>query len=321
MSKYRSQLPQLSGQPFLTDGGLETTLIFLEGLQLPEFASFHRLKSEGGSDSLRKYFRAYAEMARRYKSGFVLESATWRASRDWGSKLGYSEEALAAANRQLIEMLEDVREEYATDTAPMVISGCLGPRGDGYVPNSAMSAAEAETYHRAQVETLAATHADMLSAMTLNYVEEAIGVVNAAKRAGMPITISFTVETDGNLPTGQSLSSAIYQVDDATGGYPVYYMLNCAHPSHFDSVLREGDPWLARIQGLRANSSRKSHQELNDSTELDIGNPRELGGDYAALLDRLPRLNVLGGCCGTDTRHVEEIAKQCLPRLKKRTAR
>lgn len=313
MTRHRNVLPQLSGTLFLTDGGIETTLIFHEGLTLPDFAAFHLLQTPEGEAALRKYFRTYAEIAKRFGTGLILESATWRASADWGHKLGYTPTALATANRRAVHLLEELRREYETGQTPVVISGCLGPRGDGYVPDHAMSAQEAEAYHREQIATFADSAVDMVSAITMNYVEEAVGIACAAQRADIPVAISFTVETDGKLPTGQTLKAAIEQVDNATSGYPGYYMINCAHPTHFDTVLVEGEPWVKRIHGLRANASRMSHAQLNDATELDAGNAAELGQEYADLKKRLPQLNVMGGCCGTDHRHIEQIASACLP--------
>jgi homocysteine S-methyltransferase len=313
MTRYRNQLPQLDGGLYLTDGGIETTLIFHDGLELPDFAAFHLLRNKNGQAALTRYFRTYAPLAVRYNCGLVLESATWRASADWGARLGYAPAALAESNRQAIRMLEEIREEMPAGQ-PVVISGCLGPRGDGYVPSQAMSADEAAAYHRAQVETFAGTAADMVSAITMNYAEEAIGIAVAANTAGKPVSISFTVETDVNLPTGEPLIEAIARVEEATGGYPAYFMLNCAHPDHFRGVLSAGEAWTRRIRGLRANASRKSHAELNESAELDIGDPPELGSLYAELRRKeLPRLNVMGGCCGTDHRHVECIAAACVP--------
>jgi len=314
MAKYRNALPQLGGGFFLTDGGIETTLIFHDGLELPDFAAFDLLKSAAGTAALRKYFRAYGAVARRFNTGLVLESATWRASADWAARLGYSREALAAANRKSIELLEEIRGEFETDRSKIVISGCIGPRGDGYSPANMMSEEEAKNYHREQIEIFAGSAADMVTAITVNYVEEAVGIARAAEQAGMPVAISFTVETDGALPTGQTLHKAIEQVDAATSSYPCYYMINCAHPTHFEQMLSSAQPWVERIRGLRANASRRSHAELNESTELDVGDPVELGAQYAQLkATRLPRLNVMGGCCGTDHRHVEEIAKACAP--------
>ncbi len=320
MARFRKALPQLGGDFFLTDGGIETTLIFLEGLDLPDFAAFHLLKRPEGEAALRKYFLTYATLAQRFGTGLILESATWRASTDWGARLGYTERGLADANRHAIRLLEEIRNERTTGTEKVVISGCVGPRGDGYVPGRAMSEREAEAYHLKQIETFADTAADMVTAITMNYVEEAVGVARAARAAGMPVAVSFTTETDGRLPTGQTLREAIEQVDAATAGYPSYYMVNCAHPTHFEHALAEAEPWTKRIRGLRANASRKSHAELNDSPELDIGDPDELGMQHAALKRRLPQLNVMGGCCGTDHRHLERIAAACAPLFAKLTA-
>jgi homocysteine S-methyltransferase len=320
MAKYRNALPQLTGELFMTDGGIETTLIFLEGQELPYFAAFHLLKTAEGEGVLRKYFRTYAELARKFSTGLVLETATWRASPDWGEKLGYRRVALAEANRKAVRLIEEIRSEYETLRTPIVISGCVGPRGDGYIADSAMSDKEAEDYHRMQIETFAGTEADLVTAITMNYAEEAVGLTRAAKRASLPVVISFTVETDGRLPTGQSLGDAIKQVDDATSGYPAYFMINCAHPSHFEKVVRGDEPWAARIRGLRANASKMSHAELNEAPNLDAGNPIEFGREYASLMKRqLKQLNVMGGCCGTDHRHIEQITSVCLPLFKNPT--
>ena len=313
MARYRNALPQLDGSLFLTDGGIETTLIFHEGLELPDFAAFHLLRTREGTAALHKYFRTYAEIAARFRTGLILESATWRANADWGARLGYGREALAEANREAIRMLEEIRTDFERSGGRAVISGAIGPRGDGYSPERIMSEAEAEDYHAEEIGTFAGTAADMVCAITMNYVEEAVGIARAASRAGLPVVLSFTVETDGALPTGQSLEDAIVQVDRATSAYPSYYGINCAHPDHFSPALAKGSVFTERIRGLRANASRMSHAELNEAPALDEGNPAELGQQYAELRRRLPRLNVFGGCCGTDQRHVESIAAACAP--------
>lgn len=321
LSRYRDALPQLGGDFFMTDGGIETTLMFLDGQELPCFAAFHLLGTGEGGQALRKYFRTYGDLARRYDTGLVLETATWRANSDWGRKLGYDADALADANRKSVRLLEEIREEFGTDRAPVVISGCIGPRGDGYVPGAAMSEREAEEYHRPQVETFADTAADLVTAVTMNDAEEAVGIARAAARLHMPVVVSFTVETDGRLPTGQPLPDAIRQVDDAAAASPAYFMVNCAHPSHLERALSADEPWAGRIRGLRANASRMSHAELNEAPELDAGDPTELGREYAALRrGALGHLNVMGGCCGTDHRHVEQIAIACLPIFRDRGA-
>jgi S-methylmethionine-dependent homocysteine/selenocysteine methylase len=307
MSLDQSPLPQLGGGLFLTDGGIETSLIFHDGLALPHFAAFDLLKSREGTAALHAYYERYAAMARACGVGFVLESPTWRASGDWGDKLGYSAGALAAANGEAIALMRRLRETFAGGGSAFVISGCVGPRGDGYDPGWVMGADEAADYHRAQIAAFRRAGADMVTAMTMTNTNEAVGVARAAEAAGLPVAISFTVETDGRLPTGESLAEAIEAVDQATRGRPCYYMINCAHPTHFDGVLRSDRAWVKRIRGLRANASRLSHAELNEAPDLDAGDPTEFGGQYRALLARQPQINVLGGCCGTDHRHLAAI--------------
>lgn len=312
MSKYRQHLPQLGDALFITDGGVETTLVFHEGIALPHFASFDLLKNDDGWNLLRRCYDQYAEIARANKVGIVLETPTWRANADWGARLGYDSVALADINRKSVSLLLEIRDAYETAHTAVVISGNLGPRGDGYRSAERMSARQARDYHAAQIATFAQTDADMVAAFTMNYVEEAIGIVQAAQVHAMPVAISFTLETDGRLPSGDTLEQAIIRTDAETGGHAQYYMINCAHPTHFQPVLAAGGAWRERIRGLRANASRRSHAELDDSSDLDIGNPRELGGQYRDLKSMLPRLSVMGGCCGTDHRHVSEICKALL---------
>jgi S-methylmethionine-dependent homocysteine/selenocysteine methylase len=311
MGKYRNRLPQLGDALFLTDGGLETTLIFHEGLDLPHFAAFDLLKDGDGLARLAAYYDRYLAIAERQGVGAVLESPTWRANPDWAARLGYDAATLADANRRAIGLMLELRARHEAPGRPLVISGNLGPRGDGYRADRRMSAGEARDYHAGQVQVFAGTDADLVSAFTLNYTEEAIGIVEAVREAGMPVVVSFTVETDGRLPSGEGLGAAIRRTDEATGGYPAYFMLNCAHPDHFGDLAREDAAVLGRIRGLRANASRLSHAELDESTSLDSGDPRELGAQYRDLRRHLPRLNVLGGCCGTDHRHVESILAAC----------
>lgn len=312
MSTATNSLPQMHGGLFLTDGGIETTLIYHDGFDLPCFAAFTLLRDEKGTRALRRYFARHASVARKAGTGFILESATWRASRDWADKLGYSAAELEEANRKAIRLLRDIKAEYESAATRMVISGCLGPRGDGYDPGTVMSPEEAQAYHSQQIRIFADEKVDMASAITMTNVNEAIGITHAAQAAGLPVVISFTVETDGNLPTGDSLGKAIDSVDRATGGGPAYYMVNCAHPTHYESRLLSGEPWVERIGGMRANASRLSHAELDKATELDDGNPVEFGRQFADMRASLKRLNVLGGCCGADHRHIERIAMSCV---------
>jgi homocysteine S-methyltransferase len=312
MTRFRHVLPQLSGRPFITDGGLETTLVFLEGIDLPCFAAFPLVLTEEGRAQLTRYFVPYLTEAAQRRVGIVLDTPTWRANTDWAAKLGYEPERLREINRLSVAYVAALRDAHEPGVAPAVLNGVIGPRGDGYVVGAAMTEAEAEAYHALQAEAFRDSAADMISAITMTYAEEAIGIARLARRCGLPVVISFTVETDGRLPSGQSLREAIEQTDAATGAYPAYYMINCAHPDHFRDVL-DGGAWLDRIGGLRANASRKSHAELDAATELDPGDPAELGQQYGALRSRLRNLRVLGGCCGTDHRHIQAICDACLP--------
>jgi homocysteine S-methyltransferase len=301
-------LPQLSGTGlFVTDGGLETELIFHDGLELPCFAAFPLLENPDTRARLRRYYDGYLAIAREHGAGIVIETPTWRANPDWAGRLGYSLERLDAANRAAVSLAEEVRAVAAAEGITAVVSGCVGPRGDGYDPGNAMTPEEAERYHSVQIGTFATTTADQVTAITMTNVEEAIGVVRAASAAGIPAAISFTVETDGRLPTGQPLHEAIEQVDVATGACAAYFMVNCAHPTHFADAMATDGAWRQRLAGLRANASMKSHVELDEATELDEGDPVDLGARHAALRELLPTVTVLGGCCGTDARHVAAI--------------
>ena len=302
----RAQLPQLSGRTFITDGGMETTLVFDDGIDLPHFASFVLLDDAAGIDALRAYYTSYLEIAVQHGVGIVLDTPTWRANHDWGARLGYSAAALADVDRRGVALLEELRAG-AEGVPHVIISGCIGPRGDGYRVDNEMTAEEAQRYHEPQVATFEDTAADLVSALTLTYAAEAVGVARAARSAGIPSVISFTVETDGRLPSGQSLKEAIEEVDAQTQGSIAYFMINCAHPTHFAHVFEEDGDWRGRIRGLRANASEKSHAELDEAEELDAGDPIALAGHYRELQKRLPNLTVVGGCCGTSDRHVAEI--------------
>ncbi len=300
-------LPQLADDALLlTDGGLETTLIFHMGLDLPCFAAFTLLEDEAGRAALRAYYEPYLVLAAEGGTGFVLDTPTWRANPDWAQQLGYAPAALDAANRASVAFVRELAAEVPAAT-PVVVSGVLGPRGDGYVAGERMAPGAAAEYHARQLGVFADAGADMASAVTLTYAEEAIGIVRAAAAAGLPSVVSFTVETDGRLPSGQGLAEAIGQVDAETDGAAAYFMVNCAHPTHFEHVLEDEGAWRERIRGVRANASRMSHAELDEAEQLDDGDPAELGAQYRALRERLPRLSVVGGCCGTDARHVRAI--------------
>lgn len=312
MSKFRGRLPQLDGEVLLTDSGLETSLIFHDGLDLPCFASYPLLGTAEGRRRLAAYFRRHLAIAADHGMGFLLEAPTWRASRDWGARLGHGADELRRLNQAAIAFLADLRGEAAIGR-PVVISGNLGPRGDGYRADTAMGAEEARAYHAEQIGWFAETDADMVGAFTLSTVAEGVGVIRAAAEAGIPSVVSYTVETDGRLPDGTPLGEAVEQTDAETGGAAAYLMINCAHPDHFRAAVEAGAGWTGRIGGIRANASRLSHAELDEAETLDDGDPEAFGAAYAELVRRLPGLRVLGGCCGTDHRHVACVAAAVRP--------
>ena len=311
MNNYRNNLPQLNGQMFLTDGGLETTLIFHQGLDLPHFACFPMLDDPFQSQQLNEYYEDYLKVAKNKKMGFILESPTFRSSIDWGYQLGYDCKSLHDINIKAIALLKHLKEQHEDQNTPIVISGCIGPRGDGYAISDKMTAKEANEYHQPQIQSFKEAGADLVTCFTINYIAEALGIVNAVKMIDMPVVVGFTVETDGHLPSGESLQEAIELVDQETGNYPAYYMINCAHPTHFADKL-VGGKWIERIMAVRANASTKCHAELDECEHLDAGDKLELAQRYKELQQILPNLKVIGGCCGTDHTHVEEICNQLL---------
>jgi len=312
MAEYRYNLPQMGNEVFLTDGGMETTFVFNDGIDLPEFAAFVLMQNSEGRATLIDYFQKYILIAKEHNIGLILETPTWRASSKWGAILGYTEKTLEAVNRKAVDLLLQIRDQYESGKTKLIISGCIGPKGDGYVIDEMMTAKEAEAYHAPQIITFSQTEADLVTAFTINYTDEAIGMIRAAQSVKMPIVIGFTVETDGKLPSGQTIKDAVESMDKATSSYVAYYMINCAHPTHFQDSLNGNEAWKQRIRAVRANASKKSHAELDEAEELDDGDPTELGLQYKELRAQLNNLNVLGGCCGTDHRHVEAICKSIL---------
>ena len=290
----------------MTDGGMETEFIYKKGIDLPHFAALTLLKNEDTRQMVEDYFTQYFDIAKLYNSGFILGGFTWRANTDWGHKLGYeSAEEIDGLVKDIIDFLDELRTKYETDEFPIILSGSLGSRGDGYNPDKPMSVEEAQAYHSIQIKSFKESNVDIISALTMNNSLETIGIVKAAKSENMPIAVSFTLETDGKLPTGQELKSAIDDVENATDEYPEYYMINCAHPTHFQHLMKSGEQWLHKIRGIRANASQCSHAELDNATELDDGNPVEFGNEYADILKNNPQIKIIGGCCGTDHRHVK----------------
>jgi homocysteine S-methyltransferase len=290
---------------YVSDGGLETDLIFHHGVDLPEFAAYPLLRSDDGRALLRSYFEGYAAIAERAGAGLRLESPTWRANPDWGAVLGDDATALDAVNREAIDFLREIAADWRDRIDDIQVVGMVGPRGDGYAAAGASTADDAAEYHAAQVASFAAAGADEVEALTMTDADEALGVARAAEAAGMPAVLSFTVETDGRLPDGTTLADAVTAVDWAAS--PAYFMVNCAHPRHVLAAVDEPGTWVERVRGIRSNASTLSHAELDEAESLDEGDLRVLVPAHRTLEGRLPALEIVGGCCGTDARHVAAL--------------
>lgn len=311
MTAAARTLPHQTDRLFLTDGGTETWLMYKQGYELPEFSAFHLLNDLGAEEVIRGYYRAFAGIARRLGCGFIFDSLTYRASRDWGALLGYTPEGLAEMNRRCLALYREAAQEAGLTDADSLISGCIGPKGDAYQRNETLTEAAAEAYHAEQIETFVSAGADLVTALTLNTSTEAIGIARAAATAGLPSVLSFTLEKNCRLRSGETLQEAVERVDAATGAAPAYYMINCAHPEDFGPALAPGG-WMERIRGIRANASTLDHGTLCQLGHLEEGNPDQLALQYRALRDRFGQMNVFGGCCGTDMVHVEKIGAALL---------
>jgi homocysteine S-methyltransferase len=308
-----TSLPPNRSRTFVTDGGIETDLIYRRGIDLTDFAAFPLLDSREGVEALRQYYDDYVAIAKASENGLMLESPTWRANPDWGSRLGYSAQDLMRVNRLAIAMMSDIRNQHLDEIPDILVSGTVGPRYDGYSPHLSLEPEVAAEYHHPQLAAFASAGADLATAYTITHVGEAVGIVRAARGLGLPVAVSFTVETDGRLPSGVTLARAIGDVDASAA--PDYFLVNCAHPSHIERALSEAGDWRSRIAGTRANASTAGHVELDEGTQLDDGDPAEFALAQQKLNARLPHLSILGGCCGTDARHIAALMSHEPPKL------
>lgn len=290
-------------------GGFETWLQYVDGFELRHFCAFELLDDSRGRACLTDYHRKLVEGAVDNGFGVINEGLHYRASRDWGELIGYSREGLEEINIRGIEFYKEFAREYETPETPMIVGGVIGPRGDAYDVGRVPNAAEAEEYHSEQILTFKKAGADQITAATFSSIEEAIGLARAAKAAEMPVVISFFVKQGGRLSGGETLEKAIAKVDAATGSAPAYYMINCTHPTEFEPALSPGH-WTKRLGGFMPNAVAMDTLSLCKLGHLEDGDPEELGGQMADLARRFPHVHVWGGCCGTDGRHIGEIARQ-----------
>ena len=307
--KYRGNLPQLNGHDMTTTGAMETWLQYIDGFELQHFCFFDLLNNPKAVVALRDFHRKIIEAVLPYGFGALVEGLHYRASRDWGELIGYSKEGLKEINIRGIEFYRDLANEYETDENPMLVGGVIGPRGDAYDVGRTPDAAEAEDYHAEQIETFKLAGADLVTAATFSSVEEAIGITRAAEATDMPIVISFYAKNEGCLEGGETMGEAVEQVDAATNAAPVYYMINCCHPTEFAPALEQID-WTGRLGGFMPNAVAMEKLSLCTLGHLEDGDPEELGVQMGELAARFQHIHVWGGCCGTDSRHLGQIAKR-----------
>ncbi len=313
--RVNSSLPAAgSGEYFLTEGGTETEIMYRHGFELPEFAMFPLLDTPKAVRALRSIFRAHLDVAAEFGLSFLLTGLDYRASPDWGAKLGYSPQALSDANMQSIEFLREISEGYEGQIPRLLIGGCLGPRGDAYGLNQNITAESAEDYHAVQLETLKKSGVDFAVAATFNNVPEAVGVSRAAARIGVPLFVSLTLDSTHRLKSGPSLGDAITEIDALAGeAAPEFYLLNCSHPLEYEPALDDGK-WIKRLRGVRPNASKMEKIALCKLGHIEDGNPVELGEQIGDLSYRYTHMDIFGGCCGTGDSHLREIAKALVSR-------
>lgn len=300
---------QQEGVLYLSEGGQETEIMYKFGHDLPEFAMFTLLDNPSAMAEVRGMYQRYLDVAARHGFAVLMGGLDYRASPDWAGKLGYSASALSDAQLRAIEFLREVSRPYHSLLPEIRYVGIVGPRGDAYELNLTITAAEAEDYHSVQVDTLRKAKVDLVSAMTINSVEEAIGISRAAHAAGLPLSLSFTLDSTSRLKSGPSIREAIEEVDAQTGiARPDFYGINCSHPVEFEPALEPGD-WILRVRSLRPNAAKMDKSSLCTLGHLEEGDPCELGGEMGELARRYPHIDIWGGCCGTWEMHLDEIAQ------------
>lgn len=298
-----------SGELFLTEGGSETEIMYRHGFELPEFAMFTLLENPKAVPIMRDMFCAQLDVAAEFGLSFLLTGLDYRASPDWGAKLGYSAQGLADANISAIEFLRDIAQGYEDQIPRLLVGGILGPRGDAYDLNQNITAESAEDYHSVQLNTLKAAGVDFVSAQTFNNVPEAVGVCKAASKMGVALSVGLTLDSTCRLKSGPSLAEAITEIDALTGEQaPDFYLLNCSHPVEYEPAL-ENASWIKRLRGVRPNASKMEKLALCKLGHLEDGDPVELGAQLGDLSQRFPHMDIFGGCCGTGDSHLREIAK------------
>lgn len=308
MTTQGAPFPREDGLLYLAEGGVETEIMYRHGHRLREFAMFELMDDPAAVTDMRDMYRRYLDVAARHGFAVLMAGFDYRASPDWGDKLGYSPEGLREMQHKCIDFLRDAARPYADQLPRVAVAGCIGPRGDAYALNHDITAEEAEAYHAIQMDTLRDCGVDIVWAATINNVPEAVGIARAAAAAGLPLNLSFTLDSDHRLQSGPSLREAIEATDAQAGAaQPDSYGINCSHPLEFEPALEPGD-WVRRIRSLRPNAAKMDKVALCQLGHIEEGDPEDLGRTMGDLARRMPDVDIWGGCCGTWDKHFDRIA-------------
>ncbi|WP_328858470.1 homocysteine S-methyltransferase family protein [Williamsia herbipolensis] len=302
------------GLTYLTEGGPETEISYEHGFDLPHFVMFGLLDDDRAVAVLRGMYERYLDVAVRHGFGVLMAGVDYRASPDWAALLGFSSRQLADLQLRAIDFLREVAEPRRAEVPALLYAGVVGPRFDAYDPARQITAVESQAYHSEQIATLARAGVDLVQTLTLSSIPEAVGVCRAAARAGLPVSVSFTLDnTTHRLSSGPSLRDAVETVDLETGpDRPAFYGVNCSHPLEFIPAVEPGG-WFRRVRSLRPNAALLDKIELSSLGHLERGNPTQLGELMGDLAKRHPHIDIWGGCCGTWDTHLEEIAARVGP--------
>lgn len=301
--------PRLDDRIYITEGGIETEILYKWGFELPEFSMYPLLDNADAMKTIHAMFDRVFAAAAAHDAGIVLAGLDYRASPDWAEKIGYSRDQLDAFIHRNIAFLKGRREAHADRVRDVYIAATCGPRGDAYGTGGTITEDEAEAYHAFQIAASKAAGADLVIGITFNNIPESIGFVRAAQDVGIPVGISLTLTPEGVMRSGPSLQQAVEEIDAATDGAAAWFGTNCAHPVEFEPALN-GGAWTDRLRYVRPNASKMDKIALCKLGHLEDGDPEELGGQMADLKRRFPQADILGGCCGTDERHLGEIARR-----------
>lgn len=301
--------PRRDGVFYLAEGGQETEIMYKFGHDLPHFAMFTLLDQPAAVADMRAMYRRYLDTAARHGFNALMGGLDYRASPDWAGLLGYTRSDLRDMQLRSVDFLREAAQPYAGQIREILIVGTVGPRGDAYSLNQVITADEAEDYHSAQLETLRDAKVDLVSALTFNNTPEAVGVARAAASFGLPLSVSFALDSDHRLMSGPTLREVIETVDREAGeARPAYFGVNCSHPLEFTPALESGE-WIRRIRMLRPNAVSMEKTQLCRLGHLESGDPDELGRQMGELAARYPHIDIWGGCCGTWDAHLDRIAE------------